>query len=75
MGSVLFRKGDLKGAEKYLRQALAITEEVEIVTHLGEVLHSQGRASEARKYWAQAMTRDPDNEILRKTLARLNINL
>lgn len=75
MGWVLFRRGDLAGAEKYLREALAISDEVEIVTHLGEVLHRQGRSAEARKYWAQAMSQDPDNEILRKTLARLNINL
>ncbi|MGC1441256.1 MAG: tetratricopeptide repeat protein [Burkholderiaceae bacterium] len=75
MGWVLFRRGDLKGAEKYLREALAIADEAEIATHLGEVLHRQGRTSEARKYWAQARSRDPENDILRKTLARLNINL
>jgi Flp pilus assembly protein TadD len=75
MGWVLFRRGDLAGAEKFLRQALALSDEVEIVTHLGEVLFRQGRAAEARKYWAQAKSQDPDNEILRKTLARLNVNL
>ena len=75
MGWVLFRRGDLAGAEKYLRQALEKSDEVEIAAHLGEVLYKQGKKEEARKYWAEANAQDPENDTLRKTLSRLNIDL
>lgn len=75
MGWVLFRRGDLDGAEKFLRQALEKSDEVEIAAHLGEVLYKQGKKEEARKYWAKANAQDPENDTLRKTLSRLNIDL
>jgi Flp pilus assembly protein TadD len=75
MGWVLFRRGDLDGAEKFLRQALEKSDEVEIAAHLGEVLYAQGKKEEARKYWTQANAQDPENDTLRKTLSRLNIDL
>ena len=31
--------------------------------------------AEAREFWARAMSADPDNETLRETLARLNVEL
>lgn len=75
MGWVLYRQGDLKGAEKFLRQAYDQAPEAEVSTHLGEVLHMAGRLAEARELWAKARELDPDNKILTSTLARLNISL
>ena len=49
--------------------------EAEIAAHLGEVLWAQGRQEEARKLWQEASGRQPDNETLRKTLARLQVRL
>lgn len=75
MGWVLFRLGRLEQAEQYLRRAYERAPEAEIAAHLGEVLWAQGRHDEARKLWQEARGREPDNETLRKTLARLQVQL
>ena len=48
---------------------------LEIAAHLGEVLWAMGRTDEARTLWREARVREPDNSILRETLARLNVAL
>ncbi len=75
MGWVLFRRGDLAGAERYLREALSIEPNAEVAAHLGEVLWQAGRADEARRVWRDARGKEPENEVLRETLARLNVSL
>jgi tetratricopeptide (TPR) repeat protein len=75
MGWVLFRQKDYPRALEYLRKAYALRPEVEIAAHLGEVLWAMGRADEARTLWREARVREPDNSILRETLARLNVAL
>ena len=75
MGWVLFRMGRLGEAETHLRRAYERAPEAEIAAHLGEVLWAQGRQDEARKLWQEASGREPDNETLRKTLARLQVRL
>ncbi len=75
MGWVLFRRGDLAGAERYLRKAFDKAPEAEVATHLGEVLFAAGRQAEARDLWARARAIDPDNPVLKSTLARLHIDL
>ena len=75
MGWVLYRQGDLQGAEKYLRQAFELMPDAEIAAHLGEVLHKLGRTDEARELWSRARDLDPANTTLKQTLARLNIEL
>ncbi len=75
MGWVLFRRGDLEGAIRYLRKAFALRADVEIGVHLGEVLWQAGMQDEARRLWRDARDREPANEVLRETLVRLNISL
>ena len=75
MGWVLYRLKDLKGAEEYLRKAYDKAPEAEVSAHLGEVLHVMGRQDEARALWSKAQATDPDNKILKSTLARLNVSL
>ncbi len=75
MGWVLFRLGKLEEAEQHLRRAYERSQEAEIAAHLGEVLWAQGRHDEARRLWQEARGREPDNETLRKTLARLQVRL
>ncbi|TWI60787.1 tetratricopeptide repeat protein [Pseudoduganella lurida] len=75
MGWVQFRQGKLKEAETILRQAYALRSDAEIAVHLGEVLWQQGRRDEAQKLWREARTKDPKNDALRDTLARLNTSL
>jgi Flp pilus assembly protein TadD len=65
LGWVLYRKGDLAGAERYLRQALSLLPDVEVYAHLVQVLHALGRTDEARRVLAEALARTPHDARLR----------
>ena len=73
LGWVEFRLGNLGEAAKLLRQAHIGRPDVEIAAHLGEVLWASGAQDEARRVLADAAQRDPRNEALRETLARLKV--
>jgi Flp pilus assembly protein TadD len=75
MGWVQYRLGNLKEAEAHLRRAYALRSDPEIAVHLGEVLWQQGRKADAQKLWREAKAKDPQNEVLRDTLARLRLSL
>jgi tetratricopeptide (TPR) repeat protein len=75
LGWVEFRLGNLAEAERHLRRAWSSRPDTEIGAHLGEVLWAMGRQDEARKVWRQAQARDGANEVLRETLARLQVGL
>lgn len=75
MGWVQFRMGNLKEAESYLRRAYALRGDPEIAVHLGEVLFVKGDAGGAQQLWKEAHTKDPQNDALKATLARLNQSL
>jgi len=75
MGWVQFRMGNLPAAEEALRRAYALRADPEIAVHLGEVLWQKGEKAEAQKLWRDAQGKDPKNEALKSTLARLNVSL
>lgn len=75
MGWVQFRLGRLKEAESMLRRAYEMRPDVEIAAHLGEVLWVKGQKADAQKLWRDAQTKDPKNDTLKSTLARLNVSL
>jgi transposase len=75
MGWVLYRQGRLEQAAEYLQKAFDLQPETEIAAHLGEVLWHLGRAAQARELWRAAQGREPNNETLKETLARLNVAL
>ncbi|GAB3540148.1 tetratricopeptide repeat protein [Noviherbaspirillum agri] len=75
MGWVQFRLGRLKEAESLLRRAYELRPDVEIAAHLGEVLWVKGQKDDAQKLWRDAQTKDPQNDTLKSTLARLNVSL
>ncbi len=75
MGWVQFRLGKLKEAEALLRRAYEIRPDVEIAAHLGEVLWVKGQRADAEKLWRDARSKDPQNDTLKSTLARLNVSL
>jgi Flp pilus assembly protein TadD len=75
MGWVEFRLGKFKEAETLLRQAYALRPDVEIATHLGEVLWVRGKKSEAQQLLRAALAKEPDNDSLKNTLIRLKIKL
>ena len=75
LGWVQFRLGKLKEAEDLLRRAYAVRPDPEIAVHLGEVLWVKGQKDDAQKFWRDANTKDPKNDTLKSTLARLRVAL
>jgi Flp pilus assembly protein TadD len=75
MGWVQFRMGNLQEAESYLRRAYTLRNDPEIAVHLGEVLYAKGDLPGARQLWKEAQAKDPNNDALKSTLARLNQSL
>jgi tetratricopeptide (TPR) repeat protein len=74
-GWIEFRLGNHAQALAHLRRAYAARPDTEIGAHLGEVLWVNGQRDEARRIWREARERDADNEVLRETLARLQVRL
>ncbi len=75
LGWVEFRLGNNTQALLHLKRAYASRPDTEIAAHLGEVLWAAGQRDEARRVWREGRTRDADNEVLRETLARLQVKL
>ena len=75
MGWVMYRRGELPQALELLRKAYALSPEIDIAVHLGEVLWKSGHVDEARKIWSDAHRREPGNAVLRETLARFEVRL
>ncbi|MDO9420802.1 MAG: tetratricopeptide repeat protein [Herminiimonas sp.] len=75
MGWIYFRLGKLMEAEDFLRRAYAIRPDVEIGVHLGEVLWIKGEKDAAQQLLRDANQKDPQNDLLKSTLARLKIKL
>jgi len=70
MGWISYRRGRLKEAEVYLREAWKAMRNAEIAAHLGEVLWVAGRKDEARSLWELGAQMEADNEVLINTLQR-----
>ncbi|KNZ33600.1 MAG: hypothetical protein AD742_05435 [Methylibium sp. NZG] len=75
LGWVEFRLGNREEALRLLRGAYKSRPDPEIAAHLGEVLWASGQREEARKIWAEGRKRDSSNDVLRETLARLQVDL
>jgi tetratricopeptide (TPR) repeat protein len=75
MGWVQYRLGNLDEAEANLRRAYALRSDVDIAVHLGEVLWHKGQKADAQKLWREARAKDPKNDTLKSTLARLQLTL
>ncbi len=70
-GWLLFRLGDLPAALDVLSTAFGIRPDPEIAAHLGEVLWTLGRQSDALVTWEKARRDNPANEALADTIKRL----
>jgi tetratricopeptide (TPR) repeat protein len=75
LGWVEYRLGNRDEAKRLLRQAYQSRPDVEIATHLGEVLWVSGERDEARRILREARARDAANDVLVETLARLQVDL
>jgi tetratricopeptide (TPR) repeat protein len=67
LGWAYYRKGKLDKAIKYLEQAYQVNQDPEIAAHLGEVLWQKGKHDEAKRIWADAISKNPENEVLIST--------
>ncbi|HLV29069.1 MAG TPA: tetratricopeptide repeat protein [Burkholderiaceae bacterium] len=75
VGWYLYRTGDYVGALEYLRRSWHQLPSAEVAAHLGEVLWMMQRKNEARAIWQEGHDKEPDNEVLQKTLKRLGVRL
>lgn len=75
LGWVEYRLGNRDEAIRLLREAYRARPDAEIAAHLGEALWSAGRTEEARAVWREGRSRDSSNDVLRETLARLQVDL
>ncbi len=75
MGWVEYRLGNFSQAIEYLQRAYQLRQDADVAVHLGEALWATGRKDEAEKYWSEAGRKEPDNDSLRQTLLRFNVNL
>ncbi|TAH46377.1 MAG: tetratricopeptide repeat protein [Betaproteobacteria bacterium] len=71
MGWVRFRRGDRTGALTHLERAYRMRQDPEIAAHLGEVLWSLQRRTDADRILDEAIAAHPDNKLLRDTAQRL----
>ncbi len=75
LGWVYFRMGDLPQARKYLQLAYDAKPDPEVAIHLAEVLWATGDQARARVLLREARAKEPGNELLKSTIARLRIGL
>jgi tetratricopeptide (TPR) repeat protein len=71
MGWVLFKQGDLKGAEDYVERAARQFDDAEIYVHLGAIYAKQGKTELARETYQHALELDPDLKEVRQKLKEL----
>ncbi len=71
MGWVLYKLGDLAGAEKYLREAFEKMPDPEVASHLVDVLSERGKKDEAGKILKEMLAEYPDDERLVEVKERL----
>lgn len=64
MGWVMFKKGDAKSAEEWLRKAYDKMPDPEIGAHLVEVLSVNSKIDEARKLFKEMLARYPEDKQL-----------
>ena len=72
MGWAEFRMGRYPQALVFLEKAYSLFPDAEIAAHLGEVLWVKGDRKRAEMIWDQALEQQPDSEIIKDTIERLN---
>jgi tetratricopeptide (TPR) repeat protein len=74
-GWILYKLGDLEGAEKYIKMSLEKSpESAEVLEHYGDLLFEKGNTKEAMEYWKKAKEKGGDSEELLKKIKTGKIN-
>ncbi len=71
MGWVLYREGDLEGAEEYITRAAAKYDDPEIHLHLGKIYAKKGDTAKARESFEHVLELDPENKAAKEQLDKL----
>lgn len=74
MGWVLYRRGDLNAAEKYLSRAWAKMNDPEVAGHLAQVLIDMGNQTQARETLRKALLDDPEDTVLLELQKKIDQN-
>ena len=72
-GWVLYRLGRNEEALVQLRRAWSLNKDPEVAAHVGEVLWALGQKDEARHFFDEARTLDPDNRALLRAIEKLGV--
>lgn len=73
LGWLAFRQGRMEEARQLLEAAFKARPDAEIAAHLGEVLWQTGQQSAALDIWRQGLALNGENNTLRDTLKRLQV--
>ena len=73
LGWVEFRSGNLEESRRILQSAFDIKPDAEIAAHLGEVLWTMDRKTQALTIWKEGKKLNAGNETLQETLKRLGV--
>ncbi|MCA0899252.1 tetratricopeptide repeat protein [Microbulbifer agarilyticus] len=71
MGWAHYRLGNYAEAVTYLRKALSLLQDHEIVAHLGEALWALGERQQAMQVWEQGLQQNPESKLIPETMQRL----
>ncbi len=71
MGWVMFKLGELEGAESWLRKAFEKMPDPEVASHFIEVLSAQGKKDEAQKILQDMLVKFPDDKQLTDVKGRV----
>lgn len=70
LGWLKYRRGNHEDSITLLRQAWSLLQDAEIAAHLGEVLWVSGEQDSAMSIWNEALSQQPDDEVLREVMER-----
>lgn len=73
VGWYLYRTGDYEAALEFLERSYELMPLADVAAHLGEVLWTVGRRTEALRIWREALAKEPDNPTLVRTLERFGV--
>lgn len=75
LGWAQFKLGRFEEALTNLRRAYAVFPDAEVASHVGEVLWMMGREQEAVEVWRGALENQPDSDLIKEVVDRLQADL
>jgi len=75
LGWAQFKLGKYEEALTNLRRAYAVFPDAEVASHVGEVLWMMGREQEAVEIWRGALENQPDSDLIKEVVHRLQADL